>query len=163
MDIKLYVSDPYINSSLSLSSNFINSPASSTNSIISTDSTIVDTHYLEFEFEMVTLGANNTDDHDGIRYTSLKDISPPPELRRKESWREVPLKDPLVQQAAWAWAYLPVRKTEHPRSSFMEKLKDGFVGCFKNVILAMTCKFLPDENSDIDDQETDENVVGRQY
>ncbi|KAK1385296.1 hypothetical protein POM88_023031 [Heracleum sosnowskyi] len=140
MEVKLYV-----NSSLSLSSNLINSHVSSS----STSNIFIDPDNFEFKFEMVALEANNNDDHD-TRYTSLKDISPVPELgmSRKESWREVPLKDPLVQQAAWAWAYLPFTKAEHQRSSFAAKLKDGFVGCFKNVILALTGKILPadDEN-----------------
>ncbi|KAK1394848.1 hypothetical protein POM88_013904 [Heracleum sosnowskyi] len=134
MEVKFYVTDD-LNSSLSLSSNLIKSHASS-----STSSIIIDPDNFEFEFEMVALEATHNDDHD-TRYTSLKDISPPPPellMRRKESWREVPLKDPLVQQAAWAWAYLPYSKAEHQRSSFFGKLKDGFVGCFKNVILAVT-------------------------
>lgn len=153
MEVKFYVTDN-INSSLSFSSNLINSHVSS-----STSSTIIiDPHNFELEFEMVALEATNNDDHDS-RYTSLKDISPPPPellVSRKESWREVPLKDPLVQQAAWAWAYLPLSKAEHQRSSFLGKLKHGFVGCFKNVVLALTGKLLPHhhENYDTDDQQT---------
>lgn len=153
MEVKFYVTD---NINPTLSSKVINSHVSSSPSSI-----IFDPDNFEFEFEMVALEAANNDDHD-TRYTSLKDISPlPPELlmSRKESWREVPLKDPLVQQAAWAWAYLPFSKVDHQRNSLVGKLKDGFLGCFKNVILALTGKLLPgDENYDSDDQETCKNV-----
>ncbi|KAL8115785.1 hypothetical protein AgCh_022329 [Apium graveolens] len=150
MEVKFYVTD-------NINSNLINSHVSS-----STSSIIIDSDNFEFEFEMVALEAPNNDHHD-TRYTSLKDISPPPSeslISRKESWREVPLKDPLVQQAAWAWAYLPFSQVDHQKNSFMGKLKDGFVGCFKNVILVVTCKLLPDdENYDTDvDQETCKNV-----
>ncbi|KAL1811107.1 hypothetical protein DCAR_0623226 [Daucus carota subsp. sativus] len=138
MEVKFYIRDPKTNPPLSIPSNIIN------------NNTIIDADYLEFEFEMVTLEATNEYDN---RYTSLKDISPPCELSRKESWREVPLKDPLVRQAAWAWAYLPLSKTEHQRNGFIGKLRDGFVGCFRNVLLLITGKLLPDQEFEIDDDD----------
>lgn len=94
--------------------------------------------YLQLEFadiEMIIMRSNNNDS----AYTSLKDLLPEPyspTYSRKESWREIPIKDPLVQQAAWAWAYLPP-VTAEPDPSYFGKLKDGLFRCFKDVVMAI--------------------------
>lgn len=89
------------------------------------------------DIEMVTMESQ--------AYTSLKDLlpeSPPsvvsPTSGRKDSWREIPMKDPLLQQAAWA--YLQPAVVQEADRSFSEKMKEkcaGLFDCFNDVIFAM--------------------------
>ncbi|CAN4112591.1 unnamed protein product [Withania somnifera] len=82
---------------------------------------------------------------ESLTYTSLKDLlpaSPPgvmsPTNGRKDSWREIPMRDPLLQHAAWAYLQ-PAAEPEADRS-FSEKMKDkcfGLFHCFSDVIFAM--------------------------
>ena len=81
------------------------------------------------DIEMVALQA--------LTYISLKDIlpaSPPasvlwPAYDRKESWREIPIKDPLLQHAAWA--YLRPMSAAHDSDdrSCLARC-GGLFGCF---------------------------------
>lgn len=92
------------------------------------------------DIEMVTF--------DRTPYTSLKDLiqtSPPPSSiimspPRKDSWREIPIKDPLLQHAAWA--YLQPMSSDDIEAArnrnVMNKLKEkccGVFGCFNDVVL----------------------------
>ncbi|KAM3376778.1 hypothetical protein P3S68_009191 [Capsicum galapagoense] len=91
-------------------------------------------HFHFSDIEMVNM--------ESLTYTSLKDllpVSPPailsPTNGRKDSWREIPMKDPLLQQAAWAYLQ-PVVTSEADRS-FTDKMKDkcfGLFDCFTDVI-----------------------------
>lgn len=100
------------------------------------------------DIEMVTF--------DATPYTSLKDLlqtSPPPSSiimspnnTRKDSWREIPIKDPLLQHAAWA--YLQPMSTDDPDAvrnrNVMKKLKEqccGVFGCFNDVVLVVLHSF----------------------
>uniref|UniRef100_A0A3Q7EUD6 Uncharacterized protein n=1 Tax=Solanum lycopersicum TaxID=4081 RepID=A0A3Q7EUD6_SOLLC len=108
---------------------------------------------LQFQFcdvEMVSM--------DSLTYTSLKDLlpeSPPsicsPTYGRKDSWREIPMKDPLLQQAAWA--YLQPTAVVEVDQCFSEKMKEkcfGLFDCFSAVIFTMfSAVFSPaEENRD---------------
>ncbi|KAL7237079.1 hypothetical protein ACSBR1_020200 [Camellia fascicularis] len=72
-------------------------------------------------------------------YISLKDLLPEvvagPDYRRKDSWREIQIKDPLLQKAAWH--YLRPRLSEpEDRRSCAAKFKDMccvVIGCFGGV------------------------------
>lgn len=102
------------------------------------------------DIEMVTF--------DPTPYTSLKDLlqtSPPPSSiimspnnnnnssgPRKDSWREIPIKDPLLQHAAWAYLQpMSTDDTEAVRNrSVMNKLKErccAVFGCFNDVLLVV--------------------------
>lgn len=97
------------------------------------------------DIEMVTF--------DSTPYTSLKDLlqtSPPPSSiimspnsgPRKDSWREIPIKDPLLQHAAWAYLQpMSTDDTEAVRNrSVLNKLKEqccGVFGCFNDVLLVV--------------------------
>ncbi|MCE0481869.1 hypothetical protein HAX54_039966 [Datura stramonium] len=82
---------------------------------------------------------------ESLTYTSLKDLlpaSPPailsPTNGRKDSWREIPMKDPLLQHAAWA--YLQSAAIPEADRSFSEKMKEkcfDLFDCFSDVIFAM--------------------------
>ncbi|KAL6963672.1 hypothetical protein U1Q18_034679 [Sarracenia purpurea var. burkii] len=90
-----------------------------------------------------------------LTYTSLKDIlpaSPPmpisPLYDRKDSWREIPIKDPLLQHAAWAYLQPMSTAQESDDRSCAAKLKDsclGLFGCFGGLlsdVVATTIKML---------------------
>lgn len=75
-------------------------------------------------------------------YTSLKDIlrsnSPPPvavdsptKFKRIDSWKEIPIKDPLLQHAAWAYLQ-PMTSEPDPNDGrcCFSKFKDCFCGFF---------------------------------
>uniref|UniRef100_A0A0V0GRT9 Putative ovule protein n=1 Tax=Solanum chacoense TaxID=4108 RepID=A0A0V0GRT9_SOLCH len=96
---------------------------------------------LQFQFcdvEMVTM--------ESLTYTSLKDLLPesPPSILsptngRKDSWREIPMKDPLLQHAAWA--YLQPTAVAEADQCFSEKMKNkcfGLFDCFTDVILGLS-------------------------
>ncbi|KAH7850938.1 hypothetical protein Vadar_004856 [Vaccinium darrowii] len=77
-----------------------------------------------------------------LTYTSLRDLlpaSPPASILwptyndRKDSWREIPIRDPLLQHAAWAYLQPMTAAREDDDRGFFRKLKDGcggFLGCF---------------------------------
>ncbi|CAI9782016.1 unnamed protein product [Fraxinus pennsylvanica] len=77
-------------------------------------------------------------------YTSLKDIlsaSPTsigsPVTIRMDSWKEIPIKDPLVQHAAWAYLQPMVELEDDDGRFFVRKMMDkcrGLVGCFNDVV-----------------------------
>lgn len=88
-----------------------------------------------------------------LSYTSLKDILPAspssigsPVTIRMDSWKEIPIKDPLVQHAAWAYLQ-PMAELKHDEGRFfvrkmMEKCR-GLVGCFNDVVLWWLRAYLP--------------------
>ncbi|PSS21771.1 DNA-directed RNA polymerase subunit alpha like [Actinidia chinensis var. chinensis] len=87
-------------------------------------------HFQIADIEMVALHS--------LTYTSLKDLLPAPailspEHSRKDSWREIPIRDPLLQHAAWAYLK-PMSAAGEPHDrSFAANLKDrclGLFGCF---------------------------------
>ncbi|CAI9280253.1 unnamed protein product [Lactuca saligna] len=72
-------------------------------------------------------------------YTSLKDLlssatpSPvdsPTKFKRIDSWREIPIKDPLLQHAAWAYLQPMSSEPDSDRRCCFGKLKDCFSGIF---------------------------------
>ncbi|KAI3804041.1 hypothetical protein L1987_32209 [Smallanthus sonchifolius] len=73
-------------------------------------------------------------------YTSLKDIlratSPPSpvdslmKFKRIDSWREIPIKDPLLQHAAWAYLQPMSSEPDSGHRCCFWKLKDCFCGFF---------------------------------
>ncbi|KAI3499304.1 hypothetical protein L1887_35099 [Cichorium endivia] len=73
-------------------------------------------------------------------YTSLKDIlrssstpSPvdsPTGFKRIDSWREIPIKDPLLQHAAWAYLQPMSSEPDSDERCCFWKLKDCFSGIF---------------------------------
>ncbi|MFS7888435.1 hypothetical protein Hanom_Chr05g00416341 [Helianthus anomalus] len=73
-------------------------------------------------------------------YTSLKDIlrsaSPPsPEdsptnFKQIDSWREIPIKDPLLQHAAWAYLQPMSSEPDTDDRCCFWKIKDCFCGFF---------------------------------
>ncbi|VFQ92214.1 unnamed protein product [Cuscuta campestris] len=71
-----------------------------------------------------------------IRFTSLKDVKLPPETagiqrwQRSSSWEEIPLKDPLLQRAAWAYLQAAVVPPENRRVRFFRRVKEKFSGVF---------------------------------
>lgn len=92
--------------------------------------------YQVSDIEMITIQA---------AYTSLKDLLPTSpassSLSPKDSWREIPIKDPLVQHAAWA--YLQPMQAAAPSDdrNLLEKLTEkccGLFGCIGDVLLIMT-------------------------
>ncbi|KAK4424031.1 DnaJsubfamily C member 10 [Sesamum alatum] len=74
-------------------------------------------------------------------YTSLKDLlpdSPPwtasPTASWKDSWREIPIKDPLLQHAAWAYLQ-PVGAELEEHHHWWSRLTESCCGCFYGVVL----------------------------
>ncbi|KAA8546133.1 hypothetical protein F0562_020973 [Nyssa sinensis] len=80
-----------------------------------------------------------------LTYTSLRDLlpaSPPPIMsptyNRGDSWREIPIKDPLLKHAAWAYLQPMMTPAESDDRSYFWKLMDkccgrcgcGLFGCF---------------------------------
>ncbi|KAL8188677.1 hypothetical protein R6Q57_029697 [Mikania cordata] len=74
-------------------------------------------------------------------YTSLKDVlretyhpSPvdsPTKFKRIQSWKEIPIKDPLLQHAAWAYLQPISSEPDSDDRSCFWKLKDCFCGVFR--------------------------------
>ena len=73
-------------------------------------------------------------------YTSLKDIlrsstpspvdSPTLQVKRIDSWREIPIKDPLLQHAAWAYLQPMSSEPDSDDRCCFGKLKDCLTGIF---------------------------------
>ncbi|KAM7475178.1 hypothetical protein LguiB_022421 [Lonicera macranthoides] len=99
-------------------------------------------------------------------YTSLRDLLPANEIsNRKDSWREIPIKDPLLQQAAWA--YLRPAMTAARDSNArccVERLRDGLCGCFdgwfNGVVVAAIRMWIWEDKSDDDDDDDDDDDGG---
>ncbi|KAL6497931.1 hypothetical protein OROHE_026777 [Orobanche hederae] len=94
-------------------------------------------------------------------YTSLKDLLPdsPPStaapapstaINRGDSWREIPIKDPLLQHAAWAYLQ-PMTTAERSENEWRwNRFLDnccGLLGCFNDVVLVVfgVGGWLPDQ------------------
>ncbi|CAI9769786.1 unnamed protein product [Fraxinus pennsylvanica] len=82
------------------------------------------------------------DTHDEcLSYTSLRDVLPASSLSttRMDSWREISIKDPLVQHAAWAYLQPMMTACEQvERGSFLRRIKNkccGLFECFNDVVL----------------------------
>lgn len=93
---------------------------------------------VQFEFSDIEM-----DTLQSLAYISLKDImpeSPPsiisPMINRKESWREIPMKDPLLQQAAWAYLQ-PIEIPEADRSLLIKVKEKCFwlFGCLSSALV----------------------------
>ncbi|KZV30376.1 hypothetical protein F511_36218 [Dorcoceras hygrometricum] len=86
---------------------------------------------------------------ESMGYTSLKDLmtlSPPfsvsPTGSWKDSWREIPIKDPLLQHAAWAYLQpmAEARVGDVGRAFFLKRLTKscrGLLGCIAGVFLVL--------------------------
>ncbi|GER34473.1 ATP-dependent protease ATPase subunit HslU [Striga asiatica] len=77
------------------------------------------------------------------RYTSLKDLLPdsPPAaaISRGDSWREIQIKDPLLQHAAWAYLQpMAVERGGRERwwSGFVGKCC-GLLGCLNDIVMVV--------------------------
>ncbi|MFS7978321.1 hypothetical protein Hanom_Chr10g00914161 [Helianthus anomalus] len=87
----------------------------------------------ESDIEMISIDSLSS-------YTSLKDLlwatsTPSPvdsltRLRRIHSWREIPIKDPLLQHAAWAYLQPMTSEPDSHDRCCLWKLKDCFSGFF---------------------------------
>lgn len=98
--------------------------------------------YRRSDVEMVSV--NNA-----YRYTSLRDVLPPaqraaspPPYSRRQSWEEIPIKNPLVQKGAWAYLRPMSAAPERGRRGLWAALKDkcrleNEVGCvaFLNAVV----------------------------
>ncbi|KAG8364430.1 hypothetical protein BUALT_Bualt19G0128000 [Buddleja alternifolia] len=89
-----------------------------------------------------------------MSYTSLKDVlpaSPPsavsPMTCRKDSWREIPIKDPLLQHAAWAYLQ-PMAAARGEDGRWWRKLQEkicGLFGCLNGVVLLVFDGWFPEQ------------------
>ncbi|KAL9173702.1 hypothetical protein ABFS82_02G005600 [Erythranthe guttata] len=99
------------------------------------------------EIEMFNVQSTN--------YVSLKDLMPaasarPTLLPESYSWKEIPIKDPLLQHAAWAYLK-PVARSEETR--WWKKLKENccrLFGCLDDVVSSVVLEgwFAEEENGD---------------
>lgn len=78
-----------------------------------------------------------------MSYTSLKDLLPssPPSTASptSSSWREIPIKDPLVQHAAWAYLQ-PMAEARDEDDRWWRRLEKKccwVFSCFNDVVLVM--------------------------
>ncbi|CAK9134568.1 unnamed protein product [Ilex paraguariensis] len=98
---------------------------------------ITDDPFQISDIEMITFQS--------VVYTSLKDLlpsSPPagisPTSSRKDSWREIPIKDPLLQHAAWAYLQPMTTACDADDRNCFVKMKDrcgGLFECFGGIII----------------------------
>ncbi|PIN19190.1 hypothetical protein CDL12_08134 [Handroanthus impetiginosus] len=98
----------------------------------------------EDDIEMITLESKS--------YTSLKDVLPasPPSTSSptSSSWREIPIKDPLLQHAAWAYLQ-PMAEARNEDDRWwrrLEKMCCGLFSCFHDVVLG----WFADQETDYD-------------
>ncbi|KAL3621403.1 hypothetical protein CASFOL_036316 [Castilleja foliolosa] len=87
-----------------------------------------------------------------ISYTTLKDLIPSSPSSNVSptsgsSWREIPIKDPLVQHAAWAYLQ-PMAEARGEDRRWWKRVW----GCFNDVVLVMFKGFFPDQGRDGDDR-----------
>lgn len=94
--------------------------------------------------------------HHSNHYTSLKDLMPesppsstasPTTCCRGDSWREIPIKDPLLQHAAWAYLQpmTAERQSEGDRR-WWRRFRHKFcwlLSCFNDVVLMVFEGWLP--------------------
>ncbi|KAG6413541.1 hypothetical protein SASPL_126255 [Salvia splendens] len=108
-------------------------------------------HNRSDDIEMIAL--------ENLGYTSLKDLIPsssPPAAASPTSgsWREIPIKDPLVQHAAWAYLQ-PMGEARDDDSPWWRRLERkccGLIGCFNDVVSALFGRWIAAEKSDGDDK-----------
>ncbi|KAL7237317.1 hypothetical protein ACSBR2_003581 [Camellia fascicularis] len=124
------------------------------------------------DIEMVTIQS--------LSYISLKDLLPvspplitsPTHYNRRESLREIPIKDPLVQHAAWAYLQpMSTAARQGDGQSWKEKCGGGgwwLFGCFGgffNDVVWKTVKRLvlvSEKNDNIEDEDEDEDEDGEE-
>ncbi|KAL3514968.1 hypothetical protein ACH5RR_021870 [Cinchona calisaya] len=82
-------------------------------------------------------------------YTSLKDLipsnTPPPSTNTRDCWRHIPIKDPLVQHAAWAYLQPMIaldNQAARRRTRTLSFFKD-FFGCLNDVVLVILNTWFP--------------------
>ncbi|XAR59863.1 hypothetical protein NMG60_11015856 [Bertholletia excelsa] len=95
-----------------------------------------------------------------LTYTSLKDLLPAsPTSNRKDSWREIQIKDPLLQHAAWAYLQPRSKASGTSDRNLAGKLKDrcrGLFGCFgeflNDVVWRSIKRLFSEDDEDVDDK-----------
>ncbi|KAF7142580.1 hypothetical protein RHSIM_Rhsim05G0052900 [Rhododendron simsii] len=104
-----------------------------------------------------------------LTYTSLRDLlpaSPPGSILwptyndRKDSWREIPIKDPLLQHAAWAYLRPMTAVRGDEDRGLLGKLADGcggFFGCFGGFLDQVVWRSMNPAlvSEDVDDDDVD--------
>ncbi|GFP89072.1 hypothetical protein PHJA_001050900 [Phtheirospermum japonicum] len=93
-----------------------------------------------------------------ISYTTLKDLMPSSPSSTASptsgsSWKEIPIKDPLVQHAAWAYLQ-PMAEARDEDERWWRRLRNncsGLWGCFNDVVLVMFKGLFADQGRDGDD------------
>lgn len=105
-------------------------------------------------------GINYSDDIEltdfpGMSYTSMKDLllSSPPAAASptSHSWQEIPIKDPLVQHAAWA--YLQPMVEARGQDERWWRRCCWLFSCFNDVVLVVFNGWFVDESGGGDDDE----------
>ncbi|KAI3446288.1 hypothetical protein Pfo_002953 [Paulownia fortunei] len=94
-----------------------------------------------------------------MSYTSLKDLLPasPPQSTMSptsSSWREIPIKDPLLQHAAWAYLQ-PMAEARDEDNRWWRRLEEkccGMFRCFNDVVLVVFKGLFAEQGSDGDDK-----------
>lgn len=69
------------------------------------------------------------EEEEELKYTSMKGLMGG-SYKRMESWREIGIKEPVVQQAAWAWAYYTPTSNNPERSNFFRCFRDALTAIF---------------------------------
>ena len=109
----------------------------------------------EEDLEMVSLDSKD--------YTSLKDLMPTssslsmasPTGSMRDSWKEIPIKDQLVRNAAWAYLQPSMVETRDEDVKWWVVLKDkfcGVLGCINDVVLVVFYGFKSDKDENDDEQ-----------
>ncbi|KAF5751035.1 hypothetical protein HS088_TW02G00045 [Tripterygium wilfordii] len=113
------------------------------------------------DIEMITIQT--------MTYTSLKDLLPasPPAITSptayNSSWHEIPIKNPLLKHAAWAYLQPMSTATETEERGFWGKLKEkccgecGCVGWLKDVILKVFREVFWERGGEIEEEEEEED------
>ncbi|KAH6768653.1 hypothetical protein C2S52_007491 [Perilla frutescens var. hirtella] len=104
-------------------------------------------HHSDDDIEMIAL--------DSLSYTSLKDLIPsssPSSVASPTggSWREIPIKDPLVQHAAWAYLQ-PMAEARDEDDRWWKRLERkccGLFGCLNDVVLVVFNGWFAEGSSD---------------
>lgn len=113
------------------------------------DFTLINTHHTSPPLANNGISSGGDDEGDDIEmitlqgtssYTTLKDLlldSPPfTGSPTGGSWKEIPIKDPLLQHAAWAYLQPTgeARDEEKPWWRRLEERCCGLFGCFSDVV-----------------------------